>query len=278
MNKIIDGKMISSQLRNELKTKVTTLLKKPHLVVIQIGNNEASQVYIKAKCKACDEVGIEFTHLKFPEEINQEEVIKAINKLNNDSSVSSILVQLPLPKHLHERSILETINPLKDVDGLTSANLGKILINEDGIISCTPYGIMKLLEYSNISLEGQHVVIVGRSNLVGKPLISLCLNKNATVTVCHSKTNDLSFYTKQADILIVAVGIKHLITSEMIKDNAVIIDVGINRENGKLYGDVDFEHVKEKVRLITPVPGGVGPMTVTMLLYNVMINYEKTNN
>lgn len=274
MDKIINGKEISKRIKEELKQEIEVFSRKPSLVVIQVGNDIASDVYIEGKKKASLEVGIDFKHLKYEEDVTEEVLIEKIQELNSDDMVDGILLQLPLPKHLNEVKIINYIDPSKDVDGLTITNIGKLTNKIDGLVSCTPLGIMELLSAYNVELEGKHVVIVGRSNLVGKPLISLFLNNNATVTVCHSKTKDLSEYTKQADILVVAVGKKNLITRDMVKKDAVVIDVGINREDGKIYGDVYYLDVFDKVSLITPVPGGVGPMTVTMLLKNVVKCYK----
>ena len=274
---ILDGKTLSEQIKSEIKNDVKTYMIKPCLAVIQIGDNPASNVYIKSKEKACNEVGIYFKHIKYTEDVKEKEVINKIVELNNDEYVNGILLQLPIPDKYNSERIINYIARNKDVDGLTDINVGKLMNNKKCLISCTPQGIMELLNHYNIELEGKNVVIVGRSNLVGKPLISLFLNNDATVTVCHSKTNDLKSYTKNADILVVAVGKKYLITEDMIKEDAVVIDVGINREDDKLYGDVDFEKVKKKSSYITPVPGGVGPMTVAMLLKNVNECYKKMN-
>lgn len=274
MNKIIDGKFLSIKIKEEIKKEIESFKTKPSLVVIQVGNDAASTIYINNKRKACEEVGINFKHLKYEEYISEDFLISKIKELNNDPIVDGILLQLPLPHHLNKVNIINHINPAKDVDGLTITNIGKLMNKLDGLISCTPLGVMELLKAYNVEIEGKHVVIVGRSNLVGKPLISLFLNNNATVTVCHSKTQNLVEYTKQADILVVAVGHKHLINRNMIKKDAIIIDVGINRVDGQIYGDVDYLDVLDKVSLITPVPGGVGPMTVTMLLKNVVKSYK----
>lgn len=275
MNKIIDGKSTSLKIKEQLKVEVESFNIKPTLAVVQVGDNPASNVYIKSKEKATSVVGINFKHVKLLDDVSESELIENINELNNDSKITGIIVQLPIPKHLCERKVLDAISPLKDVDGLTATNMQKLITGDEGIIPSTPRGIMTLLNTYDIKLEGKHVVIVGRSNLVGKPLINLCLNENATVTICHSKTLDLKSHTKQADILIVAVGQKHLINKSMIKKDVVIIDVGINKEDGKLYGDVNFEDVYDTVSLITPVPKGVGPMTVAMLLKNVVDCYKK---
>ena len=276
--KIINGKECSTILRNELKKEIEKFETKPGLVDIQIGNDEASNIYIASKKKAAENLGINFHHVHFENGTSEEEIINKILELNNDNSINGILIQLPLPKGYDEKKLINYINPDKDVDGLTELNMGKLFLGKKCLVSCTPSGVLELLKYKNIKIEGKHVVIVGRSNLVGKPLIELFLKENATVTVCHSKTEDLANYTKQADILVVAVGKKHLIKEDMIKENSIIIDVGINRENGKIYGDVDFDNVLSKVKYITPVPGGVGPMTIAMLLNNVVLSYKKQKN
>ena len=272
---ILDGKVCSNKLRENLKQKVENLKARPKIVDIQIGENAASDVYIRNKEKAALSIGIDFECIRFDENIEIEAIIGKIKELNEDKNINGILVQMPIPEKYDYKKIINTISPEKDVDGLTYINAGKLLNNEDGMISCTPNGIIELLKYYNIEIASKNVVIVGRSILVGKPLSLLFLNENATVTVCHSKTKNLSQYTKNADILVVAVGKKHLITKDMVKENSVVIDVGINRVDDKIYGDVDFESVKD-IALVTPVPGGVGPMTVTMLLYNTVKNYEKT--
>lgn len=274
----IDGKIISTKIKEELKAEIKTYMIKPCLAVIQIGNDEASNVYISAKQKACSEVGIYLKHIKFDEDSREIEIINKIIELNNDEYVHGILLQLPIPEKFNEEKLINYISRNKDVDGLTDINIGKLINNKKCLVSCTPQGIIKLLEESGVSIPGKNVVIVGRSKLVGKPLISLFLNNDATVTVCHSKTNNLKEFTKNADILVVAVGKKYLITEDMVKKDSVVIDVGINRIDGKLYGDVDYENVKNKVSLITPVPGGVGPMTVAMLLCNVNTVYKNLNN
>jgi len=275
MSKIINGKKIRDEIIEELKKEVKHYMIKPCLAVIQIGDDPASNTYIKAKEKACDEIGIYFKHIKFDETAKEVEVINKILELNNDEYVHGILLQLPLPEGFNADKLINYIARNKDVDGLTDINLGKLYNNKPCLISCTPLGIMKLLENEKIDIEGKKVTIVGRSSLVGKPLLGLMLNNNATVTICHSKTTNLSTHTKNADILIVAVGKKHFIKENMVKNDAIIIDVGINKEDGKLYGDVDFDAVKEKVSKITPVPGGVGPMTVAMLMKNVITAYQK---
>ncbi len=275
MSKIIDGKKLKAEILEELKKEVKHYMIKPCLAVIQIGEDPASNTYINAKAKACEEIGIYFKHIKFPEVTKEIEVINKIVELNNDEYVHGILLQLPLPEGFNADKLINYIARNKDVDGLTDINLGKLYNNKQCLISCTPQGIMKLLEHENIDIEGKNVTIVGRSNLVGKPLIGLMLNKNATVTICHSKTENLSKHTKNADILVVAVGKKHFIKENMVKEDAVVIDVGINKEDNKIYGDVDFDKVKTKAKKITPVPGGVGPMTVAMLMTNVINAYQK---
>jgi methylenetetrahydrofolate dehydrogenase (NADP+)/methenyltetrahydrofolate cyclohydrolase len=277
MRKNLNGKEVSAYLRSEIKKEVEKLKTKPKMVDIQIGHNPASDIYIAGKEKASNEVGIKFECLRYDENEDQENIIKKIKEMNNDPEINGIFIQSPVPDKFDEIKLMNTVIPEKDVDGLTYLNAGKLLNNIESMVSCTPNGIIKMLDYYKIDIEGKNVVIVGRSNLVGKPLMNLFLNRNATVTVCHSKTSDLKMHTKKADILVAAVGKKHLITKEMVKKGAVVIDVGINRIDGKIYGDVDYDNVYEKVKYITPVPGGVGPMTVTMLLYNVLDGYKKQN-
>lgn len=271
---ILDGKMCSSKLKEALKNEVVTFPSRPKIIDIQIGENAASEIYIRNKGKAANSVGIDFDCVRFGVESTEDEIINKIKELNEDETINGILVQMPIPDKYDYKKIINTINPSKDVDGLTYVNSGKLLNGEDGMVSCTPAGIIELLKFYNIDIASKNVVIVGRSILVGKPLSMLFLKENATVTVCHSKTNNLSYFTKNADILVVAVGKKHLITKDMVKENSVVIDVGINRVDDKIYGDVDFENVKD-IATITPVPGGVGPMTVTMLLYNTVKNYKE---
>ncbi len=277
MNNIMDGKLASQALKMSLKKKIEFENLTPSLTVIQVGDNKASNIYIRNKKNACDEVGIKCDVIKFPETISEELVINEINRLNNDISVNGIIVQLPLPSNFNEGVIINEIDPIKDVDGLTYQNVGNLVLENEALISCTPLGVMELLKQYNVKLEGKNVCIVGRSNLVGKPLIQLFLQKNATVSICHSKSLDIKKYTKMADILVVAAGHPNLITKDMVKDGVVVIDVGINKENNVLCGDVDFKHVSEKASLITPVPGGVGPMTVACLLKNVVKAYLHQN-
>ena len=274
---ILDGKKIKNIILDELKEEVNELEVKPKLVVVQVGNNEASNVYIKQKGNMCDYVGYEFEHIKLDQTTNMDALLELINKLNNDTTVNGMLVQLPLPNEMDANKVLNEISPLKDVDGLTDLNNGMLFHGKDTLYSCTPYGVMELLDRYNISVSGKNVVVVGRSNLVGKPMAMMMLEKGATVTVCHSKTKNLENYTKNADILVVAVGKPNFITSDMISDNAVVIDVGISRLANGLCGDVDFDSVKDKCSYITPVPGGVGPMTVAMLAKNILKAYKMQN-
>lgn len=271
---ILDGKKIKQEKIQELKKEIESLERKPGIAVIQVGSDSASNVYVKNKEKTALELGCKFSHIKFGEDTVEDEILLKIDELNNDNNIDGIIVQMPLPKHLNTSKIQNKILPSKDIDGLTDINAGLLFHNKECLISCTPNGILEILKYYNIEIKGKHVVIVGRSDLVGRPLMSLMLNNNATVSICHSYTSNLSVITKQADILIVAVGKKHMITSSMVKDGAVVIDVGINREDGKLYGDVDFENVKEISSYITPVPGGVGQMTVLSLYQNLLKAYR----
>lgn len=274
--KILDGKSLSAKVKDELKGNVNSYFQTPILAVVTIGDDAASEVYVKNKKKACEYVGMSFIHLDYASCVKEEVVIKKIKQLNKDKSVNGIIVQLPIPDNFNVSKIINTIDPAKDVDGLTNTQAGKLIQNEKCLIPCTPKGIMEIFKEYKIDLEGKHVVIVGRSNLVGKPLMLECLNKNATVTMCHSKTKDLKKYTKDADILVVAVGKKYLIDKTMIKKDSIIIDVGINRIDGKLYGDVN-PNVEEVCGYLTPVPGGVGPMTVSMLLKNTFEAYKNQN-
>ncbi len=284
MSILLEGKKIAEKIRNELKMEIDKIQKKPYLAVIIVGENISSKVYVNMKEKACKEVGIISKRYNLNKELKEEQLIRLIDDLNNDKDVNGILVQLPLPKHINEERILAAIDPEKDVDGFNPLNIGKLFLGNYNFAPCTPKGIIKLLEEYNISISGKDVVIVGRSNIVGKPLIFLLLEKDATVTICHSKTKDLREKTIRADILIVAVGKPKLITKDMVKENSIVIDVGINRiddsANQKVYklcGDVDFDEVKGKVSYITPVPGGVGPLTVAMLLQNTFEAYKLQN-
>lgn len=281
---IIDGKALAKKIRENLKKECEELKQKgiiPKLAVIMVGDNPASKVYVKNKSKACEEIGINYEEYLLEENITQEQLIDLIQNLNKDKTVNGILLQSPIPDHLNINQAIKAITYSKDVDGFTPSSIGKLMIGEDTFISCTPYGVIKMFEEYNIDLTGKNVVILGRSNIVGKPLLQCCLNKNATVTVCHSKTKDLVEYTKRADILIAAIGKSKFVKKEMLKDGVVVIDVGINRgEDGKLTGDVDFDEVEKIASYITPVPGGVGPMTIAMLMNNVIkatnIQYSNT--
>lgn len=272
MAKIIDGKLISAQIRQECKEKVAVLKKEGKevcLVVVQVGEEPASSVYVKNKIKACEEIGIVSKSYKLEENTTQQELLQLIDTLNKDKAVNGILVQLPLPSHMDEKTITQAISPKKDVDGFHNESVGALVLGQEGFLSCTPAGIIQLLKRSNIEIEGKHCVVVGRSNIVGKPMALLLLRENATVTICHSKTKNLKEMTKQGDIVIAAIGKPKFFDETYIKDGAVVIDVGIHRdENGKLCGDVDFQKVEEKASAITPVPGGVGPMTIAMLMDN----------
>ena len=274
MAKLINGKEISQQIKDELKEKVSALKaqgKNICLAVIQVGNDPASSVYVGNKKKACAYIGIESRAFELPEETTEEELLSIIKDLNEDDGVHGILVQLPVPKHINEEKIINAISPKKDVDGFHPESVGSLCIGRPGFVSCTPAGIIQLLKRSDIDIEGKHCVIVGRSNIVGKPMLQCLLNKNATVTVCHSRTKNLAEITKMADILVVAIGKSKFVTKDMVKDGAVVVDVGINRgEDGKLCGDVDFEEVSKVASYITPVPGGVGPMTIAMLMNNIV--------
>ncbi|MBO5005581.1 MAG: bifunctional methylenetetrahydrofolate dehydrogenase/methenyltetrahydrofolate cyclohydrolase FolD [Clostridia bacterium] len=274
MAEIIDGKELAKSIRLELKKEVENLNKNgifPKLAVIMVGEDKASKVYVKNKSKACEEIGIEYEEVLLDETTTMEELLDIIEDLNNRKDINGILLQSPIPKHLDIYKAFNKISPKKDVDGFNPINVGKLVIGEDSFISCTPYGVIKMLEKYNIEIEGKNAVIIGRSNIVGKPLIQCLLKKNATVTVCHSKTRNIENITKNADILIAALGKAKFVTKDMVKDGAVVIDVGINRnELGKLEGDVDFKEVEKKASYITPVPGGVGPMTIAMLMNNVV--------
>ncbi|MBD5087733.1 MAG: bifunctional methylenetetrahydrofolate dehydrogenase/methenyltetrahydrofolate cyclohydrolase FolD [Clostridiales bacterium] len=269
---IIDGKKISNEIKEELKEKVTGYKqegKEITLAVIQVGHDPASTVYVGNKKKACEYIGIRFLAYELEETITQQELLDLIVTLNQRQDVNGILVQLPLPKHIDEDLVIQTISPEKDVDGFHPQSVGALSIGQEGFVSCTPAGIIQLLKRSNIEIEGKECVVIGRSNIVGKPISLLLLRENGTVTICHSRTKDLKEVTKRADILVVAIGKPKFITKEYVKEGAVVIDVGIHRnENNKLCGDVDFEDVEPVVSAITPVPGGVGPMTIAMLMYN----------
>jgi methylenetetrahydrofolate dehydrogenase (NADP+) / methenyltetrahydrofolate cyclohydrolase len=271
---IIDGKEIAKKKRLEIADQVQELKKQgitPGLAVILVGDNQASRTYVNSKQKTAKELGMHNVLIEYPVSITEQELLAKIDELNNDEAIHGILVQLPLPGHISEKKLIEAISPEKDVDGFHPINIGRMMTGQDAFLPCTPYGVMVMMEDIGIDLSGKHVVVVGRSNIVGKPAGQLFLNENATVTYCHSRTKDLKEHTKQADVIVAAVGKAGLITAEHIKPGAVVIDVGMNRNDaGKLCGDVAFEEVKEKAGYITPVPGGVGPMTIAMLMYNTL--------
>lgn len=282
MSEIIDGKNLAKEIRESLKVEANKLKEKgiiPHLSVIMVGDNDASKVYVRNKSRACEEIGIEFKEYLLPNDTKQEELISLIEKLNKDKNVNGILLQSPIPKPLNIQEAFNTIDPKKDVDGFNPYNVGNLCIGQDGFIPCTPYGIMKMFEKYNIEIDGKKVAIIGRSNIVGKPMAQCMLSKNATVTICHSRTRELKKELKDADIIISAAGKRNMVTEDMVKEGAVIIDVGMNRnDEGKLCGDVDFKKLKEKASYITPVPGGVGPMTIAMLMSNVIKATKEQNN
>ena len=271
---ILDGKETAKKTRENLKGKVAELKErniKPKLAVIMVGDDNASKIYVRNKSKACEELGIDYEEINMGEDTTQEQLLDTIKKLNNRNDIHGILLQSPVPKGLDINEAFRTIIPEEDVDGFNPINVGKLALGQETFVSCTPFGIIKLLEEYNIPIEGKNAVIIGRSNIVGKPMLHCLLNKNATVTICHSKTKNLEEITRKADILIVAIGKTKFVTQDMVKPGAVVVDVGINRnEQGKVCGDVDFENVEKIASYITPVPGGVGPMTIAMLMTNVI--------
>ena len=289
--KIIDGKQIAADIRAELKDTVAALKEQgvvPGLGVILVGADPASQSYVSAKEKACETIGIYSDDNRLPAETTEAELLALVERMNNDPKINGILVQLPLPKHINEASVLLAIDPDKDVDGFHPMNVGKMVVGEEAFLPCTPHGVVQMLMRSGVETSGAHVVVVGRSNIVGKPVANMLLQKkegaNATVTLCHTRTKDLGHFTRQADIIIAASGFPNTVTADMVSEGAVVIDVGVNRvedssrERGyRLVGDVDFDAVKEKASMITPVPGGVGPMTITMLLYNTVESAKRAN-
>jgi methylenetetrahydrofolate dehydrogenase (NADP+)/methenyltetrahydrofolate cyclohydrolase len=278
MAKIIDGKAISLQIKDELKKQVSAYKEQGieiTMAVVKVGNDPASAVYVRNKERACEYIGVTSRTLALPEETTEEELLNTVKELNEDSSVNGILVQLPLPKHIDESKILLAIDPKKDVDGFHPVNVGKMVIGEDTFLPCTPAGIIEMIKRSGIDIEGKECVVIGRSNIVGKPMAMLMLRENATVTIAHSRTADLKEVTKRADILVAAIGKAKFVTADYVKEGAVVIDVGMDRdEDGKLCGDVDFDEVSGVASAITPVPGGVGPMTVTMLMVNCLRSVE----
>lgn len=281
MAEIIDGKLVTAETRKKITADVAKFKEEtgitPGLAVILVGNDPASAVYVRNKHKGCLDVGMNSYQIEYPEQTTEEELLTKISELNADKNVHGILVQLPLPKHINEDNVINAISPEKDVDAFHPSNVGKILIGKYDFLPCTPAGVMELLAYYNVQIEGKECVVLGRSNIVGKPMALLLLQKNGTVTVCHSRTKNLADITRRADILVVAIGKADFVTADMVKDGAVIVDVGINRKaDGKLTGDVDFAEVSKKASLITPVPGGVGPMTITMLLGNTLTAAKKS--
>ncbi len=281
MYKLIDGKKLAAKMRADIKSKVDEYKaasgKEIGLAVVLVGEDPASQVYVRNKIKACEEVGIKSYAYYLDKEVAQSRVEELIRSLSVDDKINGILVQLPLPRHLDSKKILELIPYAKDVDGFSAENMGRLCMNEPCLVACTPNGVMKMFESENIDLNGKNAVVIGRSNIVGKPMAMLLTNANATVTLCHSRTRDLKQKCLEADVVVAAIGKAKFIKADMIKDGAVVIDVGMNRdENGKLCGDVDFENVKEKCSFITPVPGGVGPMTITMLMYNTYLSATRS--
>ena len=274
MATIMDGKALSLKLKEQMKQRIAQLKQQginPKMVVVLVGDNSASQVYVRNKHKSCGEVGIESEVITMPEQTTQQELLEVVERLNQDETVDGILVQLPLPKQIDEKTVLRSILPEKDVDGFHPVNVGLLSIGDECFAPATPSGIIAMFQEYGIDIAGKNCVVIGRSNIVGKPMAALLLKNNATVTICHSKTEDLASYTRRADVVIVATGRRHTLTAEMVKEGAVVVDVGMNRnEQGKLCGDVDYEEVKEKASFITPVPGGVGPMTITELLENTI--------
>ena len=279
-SKLIDGKAIGAKIREEIKLDTERLIERgcrPGLAVVLVGEDPASRTYVKNKEKSSVAVGMKSELIELPIEVSQRDLLETVQRLNDDSSIHGILVQLPLPPHIDESSVIQAISPKKDVDGFHPENVGKMIIGQDSFVSCTPSGIMELLKHTGVEISGKHAVILGRSNIVGKPMGQLLLQRDATVTYCHSKTKNLKSFTQQADILIVAIGHAKYITADHIKQGAIVIDVGMNRDElGVRCGDVDFDSVKEKAAAITPVPGGVGPMTITMLLKNTLKSAERT--
>ena len=278
--KLIDGKIISVSVKERVKDEVAILKEQgitTGLAVIIVGEDPASKVYVANKKKACEALGIISEEYALPENTTQQELLALIDELNNKKSINGILCQLPLPKHLDEQAIINAILPEKDVDAFHPQNVGKIMLGDYDFVPCTPAGLMEMLQYENIDISGKTCVVIGRSNIVGKPMGMLLLHKNGTVTICHSRTKDLASVCKEADILVAAVGRPNFVTADMVKEGAVVIDVGINRVDGKLVGDVDFEAVKDKCSAITPVPGGVGPMTIAMLMQNTLTAAKKQN-
>ena len=277
---LLDGKMVAKHLKSDLRQEIESYLaqkfRAPHIAIVLVGNNEASEIYVRNKVKACELIKMDSTVFRFPSTISSEELLDEIDKLNDDESIDGIIVQLPLPKHLDEASIIDKVKATKDVDGFSTLNKGRMFTGLDAFLPATPSGIIKLLEYYKLDLTGMNAVVVGRSNIVGKPMAILLLNKNATVTICHSRTKDLKEITKNADLIVMAIGKARFLKEDMVKAGAIIVDVGMNRDENGLCGDVDFANVAPKASYITPVPGGVGPLTIAMLLANTLSAYKAT--
>ena len=274
MSVIIEGTEISNKIQDRIKVEVKNCMIRPSVAVIQVGENEAGDYFITAKEKVCSSVGIYFRQYKFEDNVPELTIINKIKELNNDEYVNGIMIQLPLPPQYNEKRLLNTINNGKDVEGLTDINTGRFVNGKKALIPCTALAVVKILDENNIEISGKHVVVVGRSKIVGKPLVNLLLSRDATVTICHSKTENLKEFTNQGDIVIMACGVPKLLTEDMIKDDAVVIDVGINNVDGNICGDVDFDNVSKKASYITPVPNGVGPVTIAMLLENIIMCYN----
>ncbi|NLB90337.1 MAG: bifunctional methylenetetrahydrofolate dehydrogenase/methenyltetrahydrofolate cyclohydrolase FolD [Clostridiales bacterium] len=275
---VIDGKQLSAEKMENLAKRVETLKGKgitPGLAVVLVGEDPASQIYVRSKEKACQTLGLHSIAIRLEEKVEEEELLKKVEELNQDPSIHGILVQLPLPKHIHEQRVIGAIKAEKDVDGFHIENVGKMFLQQEGIVACTPKGVLEMIRFTGVDIVGKDAVVVGKSNIVGKPMAVLLMNEEATVSVCHIFTKDLASYTKKADILVVAAGSPKLITADMVKPGAVVIDVGINRVDGKVVGDVDFEEVKKVAGFISPVPGGVGKMTIAMLMDNIVTIAEK---
>lgn len=274
MTQIIDGKLVASTIRANIKQEVEAYKASTGrdigLAVVLVGDDPASAIYVRNKIKACEEVGIKSYSYKYDADMKEEELVALVEKLNGDDDIQGILVQLPLPKHINEERIVALVSEDKDVDGFSEKSIGRLVQGKPCFRSCTPYGVMKLLEYYGIEISGKNAVVIGRSNNVGKPMAMMLLEKNATVTICHSRTKNIAEITKQADILVSAVGRAHFVTADMVKEGAVVVDIGMNKLDGRTVGDVDFENVAQKTSYITPVPGGVGPMTITMLMANTL--------
>lgn len=277
MHKLIDGREMAKQMRIDIKKEIEQLKVAPKLVVVLVGEDPASKVYVKNKEKFAERVGMDSELIKLPESTSEEELLSLIEKLNNDKSVNGILVQFPVPKHISQENIMNNISPQKDVDGLNQISIGKLVAGVEGLTPCTPTGAVQLIKSTGIEISGKNAVVIGRSLLVGKPVAMMLLKENATVTICHSRTKDLAAEIKRADIVVAAVGVANLVTGDMIKQGAVVIDVGMNSVDGKLCGDVEFDTAKQKASYITPVPGGVGPMTISNLLNNTLKAYKAQN-